>query len=168
MMNPSKASSFIGVLILFAGLAATRAVTADAGPSCEHVQGHLEETLVSSGCASPVPLCTVAQMFGKLKGEARFTASSIIATADTPTTTVVFVTGDTLVVDARLEGKRGSLNIKNAAAYRTTGEGDLADVQTIVGGTGDFAGASGSLRISGNFLAATGGSSSFEGTICVP
>jgi hypothetical protein len=107
-------------------------------------------------------------MFGKLKGEARFVASMITLSVDTPVTGVVFVTGDTLLVDAKLGTKRGTLNIKNAAAYRTVGEGDLSDTQTIVGGTGDFAGATGTLRITGTFLAGTGGSSSFEGTVCVP
>jgi hypothetical protein len=110
----------------------------------------------------------VAQLFGNLKGEARFTASAIIQTADTPTTSVVFVTGDTLVIDAKLEDKQGTLLIKDAAAFRTVGEGDLVDIQTIIAGTGDLVGATGTLRIRGNFSAATGGSSSFEGTICMP
>lgn len=144
-------------------------VSARGDAACKRVEGHLEETLVlPPDCTSPVGLCTVAQLFGNLKGEARFTASAIIPTADTPTTSVVFVTGDTLVVDAKLEGKQGTLLIKDAAAFRTAGEGDLVDVQTIIAGTGDLAGATGTLRIRGNFTAATGGSSSFEGTICVP
>jgi hypothetical protein len=77
------------------------------------------------------------------------------------------VTGDTAVVDARLGAKRGTLAIKNAAAFRTVGEGDLTDTQVIVGGTGDFVGASGSLRVSGTFAAGSG-TSTFEGTVCVP
>jgi hypothetical protein len=140
---------------------------AHASPDCSPVQGHLEETLVTAGaCNSPVGLCTVAQMFGTLRGEARFTASAFIQSADTPTTSVILVIGDTTLVDARLGGKHGTLSIKNAAAFRVTGNGDLADVQTIVGGTGDFAGASGSLRISGNFVG-TEGSSAYEGTVCI-
>jgi hypothetical protein len=35
-----------------------------------------------------------------------------------------------------LGGKRGTLSIKNAAAFRTVDDGDLADTQTITGGTG--------------------------------
>jgi hypothetical protein len=134
---------------------------------CKRVQGRLEETLVQAGCTSPVGLCTVAQMFGDLQGEAQFSASAIIPSADTPITSVVFVTGDTIVVDAKLGGRQGTLSIKNAAAFRTTGAGDLADAQTIIGGTDDFAGASGSLRISGN-LVDTSGSSTLEGIVCLP
>jgi hypothetical protein len=106
-------------------------------------------------------------MFGHLKGQARFTATAITTSADTPTTSVVFVIGDTIVQDARLGGKRGTLSIKNAAAFRTTGEGDLSDTQVIIAGTGDFIGATGSLRISETFVAGSG-TSRYEGTVCVP
>jgi hypothetical protein len=74
---------------------------------------------------------------------------------------------DTTLQYARLGGKRGTLAIKNAAAFRTIGEGDLSDTQVIIGGTGDFIGATGSLRISGTFVSGSG-TSSYEGTICVP
>ena len=138
-------------------------------PGCQRVEGFLEETLVPPPtCTSPVGLCTIARMFGDLKGQARFSATAFIPSADTPTTTVIFVTGDTVVADAKLANNRGTLFVKNAAAYRTSGNGDLVDNQTIVGGTDDFAGASGSLRISGHFLAETGGVSRFEGIVCVP
>src|SRR5262245_18833173 len=144
-------------------------VSAAQDATCKRVEGHLEETLLPPpDCTSTLGLCTVAQMFGNLKGEARFTATAFIQSADTPLTGVIFVTGDTVVVDAKLENKQGTLFIKNAAAFRTVGDGDLVDVQTVIGGAGDFVGASGTLRIRGTFLAATGGSSSFEGTVCVP
>jgi hypothetical protein len=136
---------------------------------CKEVRGHLRETLVEgASCTSPVGLCTVARMFGALQGEARFTASAIIASADTPTTGVVFVIGDTVIVGAKLAGHRGTLTVKNAAAFRTVADGDLVDAQTVIGGTGDFVDATGTLRIRGNFLAATGGRSTYEGTVCLP
>jgi hypothetical protein len=137
--------------------------------TCRRVEGFLEESLVTSGCASPVGLCTVAQMFGHLKGQIDFVASEIIATADTPTTGVVFVTGDSVITSARFEDRQGTLTLKDAASYQTIGSGNLVDIQTVVGGTDDLAGATGLLRISGNFSPTTGtGTSNFEGQICVP
>jgi hypothetical protein len=65
-------------------------------------------------------------------------------------------------------GHRGTLTVKNAAAIRMIGDGGLVDVQTVTEGTGDFVGATGSLRTSGNFLGATGGNSKYEGVVCVP
>ena len=106
-------------------------------------------------------------MFGQLEGEARFSATNFIQSADTPTTGVIFVIGDTAVLDARIGSKRGTLAIKNAAAFRTVGDGDLSDTQVIIGGTGDFIGASGSLRITGTFVAGSG-SATFEGSVCLP
>jgi hypothetical protein len=135
---------------------------------CKPVRGHQEEVLVTGpACTSPVGLCTIARLFGALKGDARFTASTISSSIDTPLTGVVFVTGDTVLDGAALGGLQGTLVIKNAAAFRAVGEGDLSDTQVIIGGTGDLVGATGSLRISGTFVAGSG-SASYEGTVCVP
>src|SRR5215475_10722935 len=124
---------------------------------CRSVRGALEETQVTGpNCTSPVGLCTVARLIGQVKGQARFTATAISQSADTPTTGVVFVIGDTIIDDARLGNKRGTVAIKNAAAFRTIGEGDLSDTQVIIGGTGDLLGATGSLRISGTFVGESG------------
>jgi hypothetical protein len=163
MMLPQR-SIVVATLIL---LTTSSAVTAADEPGCQRVQGFLEETLVTTGCLSPVGLCTVARVFGTLKGEARFTASTI-APSEEATTGVVFVSGDTTLVNAQLGNKRGTLLIKDAAAYQTIADGNLVDIQTIIGGTGNFSGATGTLRISGNFLSDSGGSSNFEGTVCVP
>ena len=162
-MMPSQRAIVVAALILLT----TSSPTSADEPSCQRVQGFLEETLVTTGCLSPVGLCTVARVFGTLKGEARFTASTI-APSEEATTGVVFVSGDTTLVNAQLGNKRGTLLIKDAAAYQTIADGNLVDIQTIIGGTGNFSGATGTLRISGNFLPDSGGSSNFEGTVCVP
>jgi hypothetical protein len=157
----------VAALALVTIAASASIPTADAA-DCKFVRGTLEETqIVGPECTSAVGLCTVAQMSGQLKGEARFTATAVTPSVDTPTTGVVFVIGDTTVVDARLGSQSGALSIKNAAAFRTVGDGDLSDTQVIIGGTDELAGADGSLRISGTFVAGSG-TASFEGTVCLP
>ena len=156
---------FTVVLLLLTSFRTAREVAA-ASATCKHVQGSLRETLVTSPCASLVGLCTVAQLIGNLRGEAHFTASSFIPSADTPNTGTIFATGDNLIVNAQFEGRRGTVATKSAAAFRP-GSGDLVDLQTIIGGTGDFAGATGTIHTSGNFIG-TSGESTFEGTVCLP
>ncbi len=88
---------------------------------CHQVRGHLEETPVpiTAGCGSPVGICTVSQMFGALHGEGHFTASQLIPSA---TPDVFFVTGDTVILDAKVVGHRGTLTVQDAAAFRVDRE----------------------------------------------
>ena len=65
--------------------------------------------------------------------------------------------------------KTWKLNLKEAAAYNATPNehGDLGDVVTVVGGTGEWAGATGRLRVWGN-LTVTESDVTYEGDVCVP
>ena len=135
---------------------------------CRSVRGHLVETLVPpEECSSPAGLCTIARMFGDLRGDALFIANEFISSTDTPVTGVVFVIGDIFIVDARVGRNRGGLTLKSAAGFRVTGDNDLVDIQTIIGGTRDFAGATGTIRIRGTFPAGEG-TSTYVGSLCVP
>lgn len=49
--------------------------------------------------------------------------------------------------------------------FATIGEGSVADVCTIVAGTGDWAGVQGDIRIHGTFTFAEGGNSHYESVI---
>jgi hypothetical protein len=106
--------------------------------------------------------------------DARFTSGPLHGTfhgvvtslVGTPTTDVLLFTTDT-VATISAWGRSGALTIENAGAFTAVGRGDIVDLQTIVGGTGEFADASGAIRASGTFDSATGtGTSRFVGTIC--
>ena len=167
-MKPSLnlRSSISQVLFLF--LCLFLIVSTANATSCKSIRGSLEETIVPPpDCTSPVGLCTAGNIWGHVKGQFRFTASAIINSGDTSITNVVFVTGNTVLSNISMGNKRGTITTKSAAAFRTSGDGELNDLQIITGGTGSFAGVSGSLQIFGNFVNGSG-ISSVEGTICLP
>jgi hypothetical protein len=144
------------------------AASAHAQSSCQLVAGHYVEHIVVENCLSPVGLCIAGEYNGIIKGAFEGNATSIVATADTASTGVALFTSDS-VIHARIGQKEGDLMIKNAGAFRTTGDGDIVDAQVITGGTGDLAGASGVLRASGVFNPATGGGESeYMGSVCLP
>lgn len=71
------------------------------------------------------------------------------------------------VVHARLGGRTGDITIKNAGVNRTEGTGEIIDLQTIVGGTGNLAGATGAIQTFGTFVEGVG-RSEYSGTVCLP
>lgn len=156
-----------GLALLVAGSGA------GAASPCFDVKGQYDEHAVSEGCASPVGLCIALTYSGGLRGDAFGTATTIVPTVDTgtpasPGTGVLAFTSDT-VVHATVKGRTGDLLIKNAGVFQPTGNGDIVDLQTITGGTGELAGATGALRASGTFSPVTfSGSSRYVGQVCLP
>jgi hypothetical protein len=111
-----------------------------------------------------VALCIAGTYSGQIRGDFRGAATSITTTADTPTTGAATFTSDS-TIDATVGGRMGSLVIKNAGVF--TAVGPIVDLQTIMSGTGELAGATGALRAQGTFSALEGGRSEYEGVICL-
>jgi hypothetical protein len=164
-------SRFMRRGVMFAASALPLALVASsshAASLCRDVEGHyIEHDASGSGCSSPVGLCIAGEYFGDVKGSFFGAATTISPTADTPNTAVLSFTSASTIT-ARVAHRSGTLIIRNAGVFRTAGTGSIVDLQTIVGGTGGLAGASGDLRASGVFSLATGGRSSYTGTVCLP
>lgn len=141
--------------------------TAAADATCRSFSGRYDEQIAPDGCTSTVGLCIDAQYTsGPVHGTFHGVVTSLVPTADTAATNVLLFTTDT-VATVHAWGRSGTLTIKNAGSFATTGRGDIVDLQTIVGGSGDFAGASGAIQAFGTFDAASGvGTSRFVGTVC--
>jgi hypothetical protein len=114
-------------------------------------------------CNSAVSICGAGKLTGSLAGTSFFVGSSLEQNVDTPSTSVVLLTGDN-----RIETRRGALLTKDAIVLRTSGDGEFAEVDTIVGGTGGLAGATGVFTATGLYSAAIGGSGIYEGELCLP
>lgn len=156
-------SAIAGTAALAAVLLLTSAAQADT--LCRNVSGRYQERDASGpACTSPVGLCIAGEYRGDVMGPFSGEATSLVPTADTPTTGVVLFTSDSRI-DARIGGRSGTLVIRNAGAFATIAEGSIVDVAAIVGGTDDFAGATGAIRATGTFTAGAG-TSSYEGTVC--
>jgi hypothetical protein len=135
--------------------------------ACRSVEGRYQEHDTSGpACSSPVGFCIAGQYRGDIKGDFAGQATAFIPSADTPTTGVILFTSNS-TIDARIGRRSGTLIIRNSGAFRTIDEGSIVDLQTIIGGTGGFEGASGALRAEGTFTTGAG-ESRYAGTVCVP
>jgi len=147
------------LLALVAGIAlvATQAPASDT----KHLTGHLSSQAVTGpDCTSPVGLCTAGRLIGGIHGEFEFTGTSL-----TPSSTpgVFFYTGTIVVHTAK-----GDLTCTDAGAYSFAPTGEVVDLCTITGGTGELAGATGSIQISGVFTFDGGGDSDYAARLVLP
>ena len=144
------------------------AASSQAAARCVEVNGsYTERPVTGPDCLSPVGLCIAAVYRGDVAGQAEGRATSIVPIADSPTTSVQLFTSDSTITGA-VKKRSGSLIIKNAGAFATSGDGSIVDVQTIIGGTGQLTGATGRLRAQGTFVFPDGGRSRYTGTVCLP
>lgn len=147
-------SAFVAVMLVGSVAAAS---------ACKKVNGKLTlQALPSSSCVSAISLCASATLSGDLAGVSSFAGTGQAATADTPTTAVILLTGDNAIHTAG-----GTLLTKDAIVLQTIGAGQFAEVDTVVGGTGEWAGATGAFRAQGTFANGVGGGD-YVGEICRP
>ena len=153
----------LAILALAALLALLLVGGATAASTCKKINGKVTlQALPSTSCLSPMSFCARGMLSGDLAGSSAFTGTSQAATVDTPTTGVILVTGDNTI-----QTSRGTLLTKDAIVLQTTGVGNFGEVDTVVGGTGAWSGATGTLRAQGTF-AGGGGQGDYVGDICTP
>lgn len=141
--------------------------SAEADPRCRSVRGSFDLIPVSAPCTSPVGVCGKGTFRGVLRGPYTSELLTLTSTAETPQTGVVLITGDT-TMQARLGFRSGDLRFKDSGAFKTIGDGEFSELFSIVGGTCDFQGATGTLIVTGTFDFAGGGEGEYSGTVCVP
>ncbi|GAB4449737.1 MAG: hypothetical protein Fur0044_45280 [Anaerolineae bacterium] len=130
------------VLIVVSGVAA-------ASSNCKKVNGKLILNPDTTGSYK-----------GDIKGDSAFTGTSFTPT-DIPD--VAVLTGNNII-----HTNKGDLMTQDAIVLRTTGAGEFAEVDTVVGGTGDWTGATGVIQAIGTFTFEAGGTGNYSGQICAP
>jgi hypothetical protein len=138
------------------------ALPAAAGPRCKKVHSHLILEATAPTCGSAIDLCAKATVRGTLRADTEFIGTSFQPTIDTPTSAVVVLTGDNT-----FHTRGGDFYTKDAIVLSTIGAGEFAEVDTVVGGTGIWAGATGTLTATGTFANGIG-EGVIQGEICVP
>lgn len=141
--------------------------SAEADPRCRSVRGTLDLIPVSAPCTSPVGVCGKGDFRGMLRGPYTSNLLTLLSTAETPQTGVVLITGET-TLQARLGFRTGTLQFKDSGAFKTVGDGEFSEIFSVVGGSQGFAGATGTLIVTGTFDFAGGGEGEYSGTLCVP
>lgn len=134
-----------------------------AASSCKKVKGKFTlEGFSAPACTSPVGICANGNFSGDLAGTSVFTGTNLIQSVDTPTTGVVFLTGDTILTTTN-----GTLLTKDAISLATTGDGEFGEVDTIMGGTGQWLGYTGKFTATGTFANGSG-EGTYSGLVCAP
>jgi hypothetical protein len=136
---------------------------ASAEPRCRKARGFFEiQTFGGPECPSEVGQCAAGVLRGTLRGTNELVGTSLVTTVQTPTSGVLLLTGDNVI-----HTDRGDLYSQDAILFAVTGEGEFSEVDTFVGGTGAYAGATGRLVATGTM---TDGVvvGSYEGEVCVP
>jgi hypothetical protein len=147
--------------LMMALIAVLAPMSAAAAPHCKKVHSHLFlEADPTPTCGSAIDLCAGATLQGNLDATSEFVGTGFVVTDDTPVTAVVVLTGDNT-----FHTSRGDFFTKDAIVLSTIGDGEFSEVDVVVGGTGDYAGATGVLTASGTFANGVG-QGVLEGEIC--
>ena len=149
-----KRIAFVLALVLAAAGGGYALASADE----QQAHGHLvSQLLTGPGCTSPIGLCTAGRLDGTINGDFVFSATRL---EPSDTAGVLFYTGHIVV-----ETSTGQVTCQDAGAFQASAPGGVVDLCTITGGTGDWAGVTGHIRIHGTFTFAEGGNSNYEGVI---
>jgi hypothetical protein len=155
--NARLAALSFAVLALSTGIARADSL-------CHRI--HYSVTLAASadpGCTSPIGLCATGELRGSVSGNSDFLGMSfapIVDPVDPDSTHVALLTGDNTI---HLHG--GDLLTKDAIVLELVGDGNFGEVDTVVGGTGIYAGATGTITATGVF-ANGAGEGTAEGIVC--
>jgi hypothetical protein len=118
-----------------------------ASPHCHKVKGQISVTFSIDGCTSPVGLCTQGQITGGiLAGPTQYVTASLAEGAISPDQAGYWMSyAGALTVTAR----RGTIVFHDNGVLDYAASGPFTELNQAVGGTGAFAGATGTVFMSG-------------------
>jgi len=142
-----------------------------ANQDCKPVVGHFEAFVVPTGvghCPSdPGAFCTAGRVWGGIQGNYQFVITGAIpAAAIGGVPTVLFFTGRSTIF---LKSGDELLGIDTGSIDLPPGQGGFASLITFDGGTGAMSGATGQIKLRGEFDAVEGTTTGdYLGKLCTP
>ena len=166
MLNKNTCRTFdLSVILssILSGALSGQAMAQDQRPPhCMTVAGKIAPQAVSENCTSPVGICATGKFTGLLK-QLDFVGTAVTNTDFSADTNVIVLTGNSVE-----QAKGGNLMTKDTIAYKTDGSNEFSEVDVIVGGTGAWGGATGTLQVTGTFPPTGVGSGRYRGRVCTP
>jgi len=139
---------------------------ASADQTCKPVVGHFEANVAPVDCTSPVGLCTAGRVWGGIQGTYHFVMSSAQPNCEPDVPAILFFTGRS---DVALKSGDHVFGVDTGAIDLSPAEGGFASLITFRGGTGAASGATGQIRLRGDYNPVEGTTSGdYLGTICTP
>jgi hypothetical protein len=160
-MKRFRETSQVGLSLFFAAAL----VVPVAAQRCKPLVGSFEADVQPANTCAGV-LCTAGNVWGGIQGNYRFTMDKIIPNGEPEVPTISFFTGHSIIAlksgDELFGTDTGTIDLP-------PGHGGFASLITFTGGTGAMAGATGQIRLRGEFDAAAGiTSGDYIGTMCTP
>jgi hypothetical protein len=139
-------------------------------PKCHTVDADFTSALTSEGCTSPLGLCAIGSIKhdALIKGPMFVTINAAAPSAGLPgiePPSVLSVSGERTL--RPLRGGTLSLHVVGIAIFGTSLE-MFDELNLITGGTGRFAGATGTLHVAGRATSPTTFEGEMSGQVCVP
>jgi hypothetical protein len=160
-MKRFRETSQVGLSLFFAAAL----VVPVAAQRCKPLVGSFEADVQPANTCAGVR-CTAGNVWGGIQGNYRFTMDKIIPNGEPEVPTISFFTGHSIIAvksgDELFGTDTGTIDLP-------PGHGGFVSLITFTGGTGAMAGATGQIRLRGEFDAAAGiTSGDYIGTMCTP
>lgn len=134
---------------------------------CFDLRGKLAPEAVTEGCTSVIGVCATGAFTGLLT-RLNFVGTAITQTDLSEETGIVVLTGESVTDIRNFRGEPGTILHRDTIALNTGGNFEFTETDVIVGGTGPFEGATGSLQIIGTFPPTGVGDADYQAHICLP
>jgi hypothetical protein len=162
-----KTPLLLAALVAVIATADARADGLSPSPRCRAVDADFSSAVTLDGCTSSVGLCAAGELGHDpiLKGTMFVTLTAVAPAAGLPD-----VAGSTLSVQGvrTMALRHGAALTLDVVGIFDTAQGRFVELNTIIGGAGPLAGATGTLSVAGRPTGPGTFAGAITGTICVP